>query len=97
MPPLEGGDHVLEHLWAVGPVLGEGPVTHAELRAYQDNTGVEMTEWEVQTVRRLSIEYLNESRRATKRDCPPPWRESCDAKALAVTDTRDALRALASL
>lgn len=77
MPPVQCGDHVLDLLWTLGPTLsttgGEGPLTHSELRHYQDNTGVELTEWEASILIRLSREYLGESHRATKRDCKAPW------------------------
>ena len=97
MPPLECGEHLIEHLWAAGPSTGEGALTHGELRAYQDNTGVELTEWEVSTLRRLSIAYLNESHAAKKRDCPPPWKESAEAPILSAVDARNSIRALAAL
>lgn len=97
MPPLEGGEHVLEHFWAVGPTTGDGPLTHGELRAYQHNTGVELSVWEVVTLRAMSASHLVQARRAVKRDCPAPWQESVDAVNLVAVDVRDSIRALAKM
>lgn len=64
MPELVGHAQMLEHFWSVGPVMagGSGPVplTHLEIRAWQDNTGNELNAWEATLLRSLSIEYLNE-------------------------------------
>lgn len=77
MPPLECGDYLISHLWAVGPTMsgsmGAGPLTHTELESYQRNIGVELSEWEISTLRRLSNEYLSESFNAKARDCKAPW------------------------
>lgn len=96
-PPLECGEYMLDHLWAAGPCVGDGPLTHGEIRDYQLNTGIRLSEWEATTLRSLSMAYLAESRRAVKRDCPPPWQESPDASSLVVADARDSIRALARL
>lgn len=101
LPPVDGGVHVLAVLLEVGPTMaagmGEGPVTHEELRAWQANTGVVLTPWEVRVVRRLSQEYLTQSHQAVRRDAPPPWNGG-EAKSLpVVTQAQAALRALANL
>lgn len=97
MPELECGEHLLNYFWAVGPAMGDAVITHTELVHFQKNTGIPLSEWESSTLRCLSIEYLNESRRAVKRDCPAPWQESREAATLSAVDTRDAIRALAKL
>jgi hypothetical protein len=77
MPPVSCGHYLLDHLYAVGPTMFGGmeaaPLTHGELQAYQANTGIALNEWEVTTLRRLSQDYLSESHKATKRNCPAPW------------------------
>lgn len=82
MPPAGAAGHLLAHFWAVGPTIGDGAITSSELRDYQDNMGISLTPWECKTLRQLSIVYLNESYRATKPDCPPPFEESTDAARL---------------
>ena len=99
MPPVEGAEYLLEYLWEVGPAaaagMGEGPVTHEELLAWQSNTGIELSTWEARTLRRLSCDYVSESRAAEKLDAKAPWR-AADAKP-EISDTQQALRALANL
>lgn len=82
MPDAGEAAYLLGHFWKVGPTLGDSAVTNAELRHYQDNEGIELSPWECSTLRRLSIDYLNESHRATKPDCPPPFADSTDAARL---------------
>ncbi len=93
LPPLPCGEHLLDHLWTLGPTMcggmGETPLSHAEIAAYQSNLGFEFTAWEALTLRRLSLEYLNESGRATKRDCPAPWKCAEQEAAIRVAVGRD--------
>lgn len=77
MPPLGAAGHLVPILWEIGPTLaggmGEGPVTQGEIRAWQDNMGVALQPWEVQLLRRLSIEYMAQSHKATEPGCKPPY------------------------
>ncbi len=77
MPPVDAV-HIVSYLFEIGPTMtgsmGAGPLTHGELRAYQENTGIDLSVWEVSTLVRLSKEYLSEASRATKRDCEAPWK-----------------------
>ena len=77
LPPVGHGAHLLRYLNEVGPVMGTGmgavPLTYAELRAWQDRTGLELQPWEVLTLRRLSKDYAAESARAGSPAAKPPW------------------------
>lgn len=73
MPDPGAAAYLLGHFWAVGPTVGDSQITQGELRHYQDNEGITLSPWECATMRRLSIEHMNESQRATKRDCKAPW------------------------
>jgi hypothetical protein len=99
MPPVEGGEYLIGYLLEIGPTvaagMGAGPITHGELRAWMDNIGIELEPWECRLLRRLSGDYLAESRKAEKADCPAPWRAP-DAKP-EISSTQAALRALAKL
>ncbi|MDP3650905.1 MAG: hypothetical protein Q8R67_04395 [Rhodoferax sp.] len=53
--------------------MGNVPLTHSEIAAWQRNTGVDLTAWEAQTLRQLSRDYLGESQSAEAPDCPAPW------------------------
>ncbi|MFC0131779.1 hypothetical protein CR105_26465 [Massilia eurypsychrophila] len=88
MPPVGDAGYLLTHFWQVGPTLGDSSITNTELRNYQDNEGITLSPWECKTLRRLSIDYLNESHRATKEDCPPPYAESRNAARLKSAELR---------
>lgn len=81
MPPIEAeAQYLIAYLFEIGPTLaagmGNGPLTHSEIQAWQNNTGIELQPWEARFVKRLSNEYLNESQRAVARDCPAPWADA---------------------
>ena len=81
MPPIEAvAQYLIGYLFEIGPTLaagmGNGPLTHVEIMAWQSNTGIELQPWEVRFVKHLSIEYLNESQRATAHDCAAPWADA---------------------
>lgn len=99
MPPMGDAEYLLRHFWQIGPTVGDGAITSTELRNYQENQGVKLSPWECNTLRRLSIEYMNESQRATKRDCKSPWEDEDHQpeKILAAIEQRDAFRNLSKL
>jgi hypothetical protein len=78
--PTVDAEYLIGYLWEVGPTMAAGgypgPVTHEEILAWQKLTGVELQPWEMRFLRRLSGEYLLESHRAEKADCPEPARHS---------------------
>jgi len=82
MPPAGAAEYLLRHFWQAGPTKGDAAIDNTELRNYQENEGIRLSPWECKTLRRLSIEYLNESFKAAKPDCPPPFTESTDAARL---------------
>lgn len=70
--------HLAEYLFEIGPTvpagMGAGPITHTEIRAWSENTGIELDAWEARTLRRLSIDYANESHKARDRTRPAPFK-----------------------
>lgn len=52
---------------------GAVPLSHAEIEAWQRNTGNELQPWEVRLLRALSAAYITAGRDAEKPNCPPPW------------------------
>jgi len=76
MPPA-GADYLIGYLYDAGPTLAAGgypgPLTHQELRAWQENTGITLQPWEVRFMRSLSHVYLAEALAAEKPDRPAPW------------------------
>ena len=95
MPPCDEGEYLIAYLYELGPTvaadMGAGPVTFAEMAAWQAARGFELEPWEARLLRRLSVDYLAESHRATERNCPPPWGGSV---AVRVSHDRAAARAL---
>lgn len=96
--------YLVEYLFEVGPVIsggmGDAPISHLELDAWQRNTGIELQSWEVRAMHRLSIEYLSESQAAVKFDAPAPWIDAPYVKPVAnMTASRmqNAMRELAKL
>lgn len=79
MPPCDAL-HFIAYLYELGPTVaagaGEGPITHAEIAAWQGNTGIALEGWEARLMRQLSLAYLSESHKATKADCEAPWADA---------------------
>ena len=77
IPPIDCGHYLLDFLYEVGPVLhcgmGDVPLTHEELRAWQSNVGLSLAPWEIRILRRLSLDYLIQSQQSTKPECVPPY------------------------
>lgn len=95
---------MVEWLFELGPTvaagMGAGPITHGDIADFQSNTGIDLDAWQARTLRRLSLDYLAESHKATKPDCPPPWGDAPEVKAApkrAAEDLRKSIRGLANL
>lgn len=92
MPDCEA-EFLVSYLYEIGPAMsggmGESPLTHGEIEAWQRNTGIVLDTWQVRTLKNLSHEYLAESQNATKPDAPAPW---LDAPYLTVPIDRVALK-----
>lgn len=54
--------------------MGTAPLSWREINEWQTATGVALSSFEAKTIRKLSVEYVAESRRAESENCPPPWR-----------------------
>jgi hypothetical protein len=77
MPPVGAASYIAEYLWEIGPTqasgLGDGVISHQEIAAWQSNLGIELHAWEVGLLRRLSQDYLTQSREAEDPYCKPPF------------------------
>ena len=96
MPECEA-IYLVGYLYEVGPVIGDLPVTHTELRSWQDNTGIGLNSWEVRTVARLSREYLSESQKAKTPTAPAPWVDAPYARLLSALKLQQSLNAMVAL
>jgi len=77
MPP-NPMPHITERFIEMGMIeaagMGTVPLSWSTIAAWSHMTGVRLCPWEARTIRRLSTEYLAESRRAEDMTCPPPWK-----------------------
>lgn len=68
---------MLGYLFEVGPNtwagMGEAPISHAEIQAWQHNTGIALSAWEARTLRRLSVAYVDQLHKSRDPQCPAPW------------------------
>jgi hypothetical protein len=77
--PEVSAAYLLSYLWDAGPVIANGvggaPLSSIELMAWQEGAGIELQPWEFRLLRRLSSDYVAESRKAEDKNCPPPFGE----------------------
>lgn len=70
--------HIVERLLEIGlseaAGMGVGPVSWLTIDAWRRLRGIDLPAWEALLIRRLSVEYVAEQRRAESENCPPPWR-----------------------
>ena len=101
--PLVEAEHLLSYLFEIGPTLsvgmGEAPLTHAEIAAWQVNTGVELASWEARFLQRLSLDYLVQAQSARLLNCAAPWREweAAAGRAVIAKSVQASIRALVNL
>lgn len=100
MPEVEA-PHLIAYLWEVGPLgaAGMGPavLSHSEIAAWCQLTGLELSAWEARTLRSLSRAYLNEMQEAEDPKRRAPWEPCAPDPAAVANDMRTAIRALAQL
>ena len=76
MPPITA-PHLFERLMEIGPVdlagMDRAPLRPGTIAAWSADLGITLPPWEVRLLRRLSAEYLAQSRDAVEVDAPPPW------------------------
>nr|WP_277923477.1 hypothetical protein [Sphingomonas sp. TREG-RG-20F-R18-01] len=91
MPPAPAY-HLVEYLIEMGMSeaagMGMVPLSWREINAWCDRTRVDLAPWEARLIRRLSTEYLAESRRAESENAPPPWRAEVTQRELDIEMAR---------
>jgi hypothetical protein len=101
MPPLDSAEYLIAYLFEIGPAavagMGIAPIAHVEMRAWSELTGIDLQPWEVRILRRLSRDYVVESQRATKSDCPAPWQKTRADLRVVATSLQHSLTELANL
>lgn len=76
LPHVPHGQHLLRHLWDVGPsvpgVNGPQPVPYSELQSWQHMRGVRLSPWEAWCLRSLSQEWCAQFEEARSPAAPRP-------------------------
>jgi hypothetical protein len=77
MPPC-GAPELIARLIEIGLIEGGGmaqaPLSWSAINEWAIGQCVALPPWERRLLRRLSVEYLAEGRRAESENCPAPWR-----------------------
>lgn len=77
MPP-NPAPHITDWLIEIGLTeaagMGAAPLSWREIEAWCSRTVVDLEPWEARLLRKLSVAYLAEGRKAESENCPPPWR-----------------------
>lgn len=99
MPDPGAAQYLLDHFWTVGPSQGDEAISSGELESYQRIMGIALSPWECRTLRRLSIDFINERQRATAHGCKSKWEDEGGQidRIIVAQDTRAAIRALSEL
>lgn len=77
LPPPGMAAYLVSHLFEIGPVawagMGEVPISHQDIAAWQANTGVQLDAWEARALRQLSGVYVDQINKSKEAACPAPW------------------------
>lgn len=91
MPP-NPAPHIIDRLIEIGLTeaagMGSGPISWLQIDAWSRLTGVTLAPWEARLLRRLSSEYLAESRAAESVHRAAPWRTDPTAQERAAEEAR---------
>lgn len=68
--------YVIEYLFELGLTLVDSAITHAEIRAWMHNTGIDLSAWESRTIKNLSSAYLSGCHESRKPDAETPWEDA---------------------
>lgn len=68
--------YLLDYLFELGICPGGEPLTHGEIKSWQDNTGIELDAFEARTIKRLSTAYTEEHAQANDIESETAWTEA---------------------
>ena len=74
--------------------MGLVAIEYTDLDAWQRVSGVELTPWEAETIRRMSREFVSQSHDSHKVECPSPWLAKLPRKQEVAEAMKNALRSL---
>ncbi len=95
--PELGSSYYIISLWQDCGSVGQGsngpvPLSWQEIRAWKLINNLNLTGFEISTMRKLSVAYVNAHYEASKKDSPPPWVSSGYDKAAAGKNIMSKLR-----
>ena len=94
-PPIPFAAYLVDYLLDAGTFstsgMGRTPLSHIEIRAWQQNVGLDLSPWEASTLRILSVEYVASAQAAEEPDCKPPLADAAEVKAMQVADINSKL------
>jgi hypothetical protein len=73
MPPINGGEHVLEILTDVGFAIAGEPLTFQELESWCNLTGARLDSWTASMVVVMSRSYMGQRTLSFDERCPAPY------------------------
>lgn len=77
MPEIEGDFFVINTWRELGRAqpgyMSAEPLSWAEINGWASATGATLSKWELETIRFLSCEYVNQLRLSRDENCPAPY------------------------
>lgn len=85
LPNLEGADYIISMLYEAGLFSSNGmgavSLPWVEIDAWLHRTGLELSTWEILTIKELSDAYVAELNQASAKDRPAPYIEVVEDEA----------------
>lgn len=94
VPPLPANPApaIVDRLVEIGLTEAAGmgivPLSWREIEAWQCNSAIALPPWEARLIRRLSVDYVAQSRRSESENCPPPWSTAVTAREIETEEAR---------
>lgn len=90
--PDNPAPHFINRLIEIGLTettgFGAAPLAWSSIVAWQEAVCISLQPWEARLIRKLSVEYLAETRRAEEAGCPAPFQTERSQRELEVEDER---------
>lgn len=93
-PPVPDCDgmFIAGYMFEIG--IGEHGIGHAEIAAWQGNTGISLQPWECRFIHAMAGEYLHEYHRAAE-DAKAPWDGAAiDTRALITAQMKETIKGM---
>lgn len=65
--------YIVEYLQEIGIIQGDSALTHSEIRAWMNNTGIDLKPWECRFIKKLSVSYLGATHQYKTNGHPAPF------------------------